>query len=178
MQNLSEQHEKKWALLKKWGLLILSAFSLLSFGYLIYLYVDIQKNKTKDFAQTKTRVLAETSIEYIDKIERYHDEHYYHIVYGSDTHGKDYIAFVPQNSEQTDIRTVSKEEMLTESMIKSKWEKTCQACQFIHLTPAIIEDEILWELTYTTQKEQYVFNYYTIDDGELYEQIKLFQRFK
>lgn len=177
MIDLSVQNIKKWSQIKKWLYLAILLFGLLLIGYLIYLYNHIQTNKTEDFVVTQERVFAETNIDHIDAIERYHDKQYYHIVYGTDAKEKEYIAFIPQTDEG-EIITISKDEMLSESTIKSNWKKSCQTCQFIRLTPAIIDDEILWELTYVTQADQYVFNYYTINDGQLYEQVKLLQMFK
>lgn len=53
-----------------------------------------------------------------------------------------------------------------------------QTCKLIRTTPALIDDELFWELTYINDTDKYVFDYYTIDNGQLHEQIKLLQMFK
>jgi len=151
--------------------------SLLIIGYLTYLYLDIQAEKTIDFSNTKERVLAETNITNIETIERYHEKEYYHIVYGFADDHTEYIVFVPQSGEY-DMTVVQVDDIINEEAIMAQWEKTCQACTFIRLTPALLEDEVLWEITYVNDTDKYIFEYYTINDGQLYEQIKLLKIFK
>lgn len=160
-----------------WVFLIILLLSLLVVGYLIYLYFDIQAEKSRDFVKTKERVLAETNITDIQTIERYHEQEYYHIVYGFAADGTEYIVFAPQTTEN-DLTVIRTDDIIDEHAILSKWKKTCETCKFIRLTPALIDDEILWELTYVNDTDKYIIEYYTINDGQLYEQITLLKIFK
>jgi len=146
-------------------------------SYLIYLYVYIQSEKTIDFEQTKQKVLSETLMTEIIDIKRFHGEQYYHIVFGTDELRNDYIAFVEQ-SDDADIIYVNTVDVFSEEYMIHQWEIDCESCQLVRIIPAIIDDNLLWEITYIDESEKYVMDYYSIDRGELHERIKLLQIFK
>lgn len=174
MKDISTQQSPRRSTIKRWTLLIIFLVCLLIVSYGAYLYVDIQSVKTKDFSKTRERIQAETNITHIDSIERYHDKQYFHIVFGTDEQTNEYIAFVPQADDE--ITVVQMNEILSEETITAQWERNCQTCEFIRIIPAMIDDDTLWEVTYVND-DQYIFDYYTMTEGTLHEQIKLLQMF-
>ncbi|HLS06934.1 MAG TPA: DUF5590 domain-containing protein [Bacillota bacterium] len=175
MKDISTQQTYRRLAIKRWIFLIIFLLCLLVVSYGAYLYVDIQAEKTKDFPKTRERIGAETNITHIDSIERYHDKQYFHIVFGKNEQTKEYIAFVPQAVDD-EITVIQTDEIINEETIINQWEQNCQACELIQIIPAMIDDDMLWEVTYVND-DQYVFNYYTMTEGTLHEQIKLLQMF-
>lgn len=161
---------------KKWMLLITTLLIILFIGLFAYLYVIIIQDKNKGFSQTETKVLEQTEIIHVTKIERFHDEKYYHVVHGENEKGEQMIAFVPQVADEA-ISTIHESEMITEEQLIEQWAKSCHQCKKIKATPALIENNPYWELTYYNEEDQYVISYYEVDSFELVEQLTLYQMF-
>lgn len=174
MNRTYEPSTPKWL---KWTLLIVCLLILLSLSYVAYLYIHIQQQKTKGFANAEQRVLTETDIVHIDQIKRFHSEKMYHIIFGSNQQGMDKVAYIPVAQDE-EIIVINKSDMITKETVYQRWLKSCDNCNFIQITPAIISDNLLWEITYIDDAEKYTFDYVSIYDGTLYEQLQLQQMFK
>lgn len=161
--NRTSRHPLKWVI---YGV---SSIILICLIVVIVLYSQVEKNKTAGFSETKTQVLAETDLTDIHTIERFHGEDAYHIVYGQTSEGDKQVVFVPFANEEKDILTMDQSEMITKDAIEKQWSEQCDHCQLIKTIPGIVDDDFVWELTYVDESNRYVFEYFSLSDGEPYE---------
>lgn len=175
MQKLYGQQHNRTPL-RKWIILIITLFVILLISLLAYLYVSIVQDKSKNFSQTETEVLEHTDIVHINKIERFHDEKYYHVVYGENESKEGLIAFVSQSTDD-DIVILNESDMIDEETLIGQWAKDCQNCKKVRTIPALIENEPYWEITFYDADDQYTISYYAIDSFELVEQLTLNRMF-
>lgn len=143
-------------------------------GYSIYLYQEIEESKQADFSSSIQRVLSETEIEQVDEVTRYHGTSYYHAVTGETINGETGIAFVPVN-EEAEITYFLMEELNEESSIIDQWRDSCTECSLISTNPALENDHPLWEIKYIDNQDRYVFEYRSMEDGSIYESVRLRQ---
>lgn len=162
---------------KTWTLLGVVLFAIASISYSIYLYQHIQKSKTEGFQDTEQRVLNETELIEIHDIQRFQSEKAYHIVYGSDQNGLDKLLFVPLTNGE-EIIIIDDENIMDKQFVEQAWGESCHHCKLIQITPAMIDDQPFWEITYIDNAQRYTFDYVSIYDGTLYEQLQLNQMFK
>jgi len=161
----------------KISLILLSIVVLVAGVIGIILYQKILDNKTHGFEETKNVILEQTSITEIVKVERYHGEKPYHIVYGKTEDGEERIIFYPLQGKKKNITSISMKDMLSRDEILSLWSSNCNNCQFVKITPGIISEDIVWELTYYDQNNRYSIDYLSIDDGTVYEQYRMRKMF-
>lgn len=143
----------------------------------VYLYQDTMKNKTTNFEQTKEVILEQTPITKVNKIELYHGDEAYHLVYGSDDKGEEQIIFYPLKGKEKDITTISVSEITPKEQIIQSWQKNCGDCELNKISPALIDDQLLWEISYYDENDRYVLNYLSIYDGSSYEEYKFERMF-
>ncbi len=164
-----------------WGIGILL---LVTVGYSLYLYFSIMQDKTDTFDQSENIAVEETPIEQVSTVYRYHGNVRYDIVAGVEPNGDEGFAFVPKQSKGSnedekavsmETSYVSKQNILTEEQMLSKWRQNCQACELEKITPAIDNQKPLWEFTYIDAQDRYVFDYYYMKNGKKYEQYGLKQ---
>lgn len=170
--NQTNRPTLKWIF---YGILIIL---FISFIFTIVFYSQIEKRKTTGFSETKSQVLDKTEVTTINKIERFHGEDAYHIVYGQTSDGHQVFVFVPISNESKDMLTVDQSEIIAKEKVKSIWAEQCDDCKIKKITPGIVEDDFVWELTYIDGKNRYVFDYVSLYDGDPYELLRFKQLFK
>lgn len=57
--------------------------------------------------------------------------------------------------------------------IINQWQKQCDQCKLVKVTPAMIDEKPLWEVTYWQGSDNYIMDYLSIYDGDRFEQIRL-----
>lgn len=62
------------------------------------------------------------------------------------------------------MTTIDKSEILTEEEIIERWQAECDSCELIKVTPALEENEALWEIAYNDMNDDYVLDYKSIYD--------------
>src|SRR5699024_12074658 len=107
------------------SLFILLSVMMICFIVVIFLYMKIKKNKKAGFSETKTQVLAETDLTEIDKVERFHGEDAYHIVYGQTSEGDKQVVFVPFTDDEKEMLTVDQADMINKEAIEAQWSEQC-----------------------------------------------------
>jgi uncharacterized protein YpmB len=162
-----------WA---KWTILALILIFIAIFIYLIVLYHDIQDSKTKGYSQAEQRVLQETDIVQIEETVRYQGDILYHVVTGKNDDGKNLIVFVPESNDE-EVVIVKQNDILPYDTVKANWENDCVNCELIHIVPAIIKNDALWEITYYDESDRYVIGYVSIFDGSTYEEFRFKKMF-
>ncbi|WP_377559121.1 DUF5590 domain-containing protein [Ornithinibacillus salinisoli] len=138
-------------------------------------------NKTEGFAETKEKVIDSTDIVEVNDIIRFHGNEYYHIVSGKTNKDIKQFVFVPitEDKEKKDeYIIIDQDDILSHDSIKRDWQNNCNDCNLIKIIPAIIEENPLWEITYTDDSNRYVMDYVSIYDGSQYEQLRLRKTFK
>lgn len=156
-------------------IILLLFISMLIYG--IFLYMDLNSNRTKGHEETKRELLKQTEITEITKIENFNGEAAYHVVYGKNEEGKGKIIFYPLEGNEKTLTTVDSTEVLSPSSMIDMWQTDCSACELVKITPALLDDEILWELVYYDEYDRYVFDYRSIYDGSRYEDIRYLRQF-
>ncbi|MFD1849509.1 DUF5590 domain-containing protein [Oceanobacillus bengalensis] len=164
----------RWLPISIWTVIIIIV-SCCIFG--IYLYQDIYDKKTMGFEETADTIINQTAIVDIDNIELFHGEDAYHIVYGTTADGEGRIIFYPLEGAEKDILSVSNSEIISKDEILQNWKSECSNCTFVKISPAVIKDNIYWEVTYHDNNARYVIDYMSIYDGSLDEQYRFERMF-
>lgn len=146
-------------------------------GYLIYFYNSIESNKSEGHDETIKYIYDMTDIVTIDKITSFQSNELFHIATGEDTKGEKVIVFLPLEDKEN-FTIVPLSETISEAKIIEKWDSFCVKCTSLTTNYAMIEGEPLWELTYDDGSNRYVFDYFSLDDGEQFEQLRLYQKYR
>ncbi|MCF3941616.1 cell wall elongation regulator TseB-like domain-containing protein [Oceanobacillus alkalisoli] len=165
---------------RKWLIFSMITFLLLfisMFIYGIFLYMDLNSERTEGHEATKRELLKQTEITEISKIENFNGEAAYHVVYGKSEEGNGKIIFYPLEGNEKTLTTVDSTEVLAPSSMIDRWQSDCRTCQLVKITPALLDEEILWELVYYDENDRYVFDYRSIYDGSDYEEIRYLRKF-
>lgn len=171
-QTHTKKHFLRWMI---YGLLIFMFICLIA-AYI--LYYQINQAKTAGFSDVKKQVLSETEIVEIDSIERFHGDDAYYIVYGKTSDDDKKIAFVPFVESEEVLQIIDQTDIISKDDMISNWRKNCDNCQLTKVVPGIVDDELIWEITYRDQSKRFVFEYVSIYDGTSHEKFRFTQLFK
>src|SRR5690625_2837761 len=160
---------------KKLIVFIVLLFILLLIIYFIYLYKFIEESKVINGDETERFVLRSTSLISVDKLYHFQVNELYHILMGNDEIENEMFVFVPlqENLSKEYILVFTSKDFLTKEQIENNWLQDCESCQLHQASPAMINKKPLWELTYTDHSNRYVIAYYSMEDGSIYEQLRL-----
>lgn len=150
---------------------------ILLFIFFIYLYLSIEKDKTVGYDETETYIYDKTEIVTIDAITSFQSEDLFHIVTGLDANQEKFIVFLPLD-EKANFTVIPFNETISEEEIIEKWQVSCEKCQSLMTNYAMIEEEPLWELTYIDESNRYVFDYFSLNDGDQFEQLRLYRKYR
>jgi len=162
----------------KWSILSLILLLIICFIYGIILYQNTQKSKTVGMADSKERILQDTEITKIDSIERFNGVNSYHIAFGENKDEEKKIAFIPLKTENEDVILIDESDIMSKELVENQWKEQCNQCKLIKITPGIVEDNELWELTYVDESNLYIIDYISMYDGTPYEQFRFTKMFK
>ncbi|HEY4602490.1 MAG TPA: DUF5590 domain-containing protein [Cerasibacillus sp.] len=162
----------------KWLVVLCSLLIIGIMVYSVYLYYTILKNKETDFLQSEEIILEQTNLTTIEKVERFHGDTFYHVITGLTRDGDIYFAYLPKKNskKKQKITLINHANILPKSQIKANWLKTCESCYYVSMTPGLIDERPVWEMTYKDGAGRYVFDYLSMYDGESVEQFR-FKRF-
>lgn len=170
-----------------WKKLFITCIILIVIGLFIYFYMmfrHIEHSKVEGFEETEEYILEETDMVAVDDLFTFQEEKLYHIAYTRDEQDKQWILFISANDDEDSkeensmqVVEIEQDDTLPPSKIESLWSKDCEQCELKGSTPAILDNEPLWELTYIDDKNRYVIEYRNLSDGEKYEQLKLNRKY-
>lgn len=160
-----------------WSLVIFIILFISSVIYAIFLYMDLNEKRTAGYSETTKEVLNQTSITKITNIETFNGEAAYHVVQGINKSGEEKLIFYPLEGKEKTLKRVDTKDIMSKQAIHKQWNADCNSCKLIKITPALIEEEVLWELTYYDKHNRYVFDYVSIYDGSPYEEIRYLRMF-
>src|SRR5690625_7399744 len=83
---------------------------------------------------------------------------------GETNEGDKQVAFVPLLNKEKELTVIEQQEIVSRESVKKQWYNECEDCDFIKITPGIIDDEPVWELTYVNEMDHYVIEYRSIYD--------------
>lgn len=189
-----KQQSLTWFSWKRLIIILVLVFLLLIAIYIFSISKQIKASKTDGFEQSTSMILEDTDIIEIDEMYAFQHDILYHIGYGKNKQKDKLIAFVPkttakkENQKDKDkqkkenstkeIITVKVSEIVSKKEIESKWNKECEQCMLKSSAPAMIDEVPLWELTYLDTNGRFVFEYIELEDGEIYEQLKMKRKYK
>ncbi|MFD1171731.1 DUF5590 domain-containing protein [Oceanobacillus picturae] len=162
----------------RWSLLLVGIVVVAIGIYAAFLYHDINENRTAGFETTKKQVLSATSVTDIEKVVTFNGAESYHVVFGQTDENDGRVVFYPLKGKEKTLTTIKEQEMISEEDMLRKWKSNCTDCEFIKIVPGIVDEEVLWEITYRDASDRYVLDYYAIEDGSQFEQYRLKQMFK
>jgi uncharacterized protein YpmB len=145
--------------------------------YGIFLYMDLNEKRTMGYEETKRELLNQTNLVEIFTIDNFNGEKAYHVVHGENESGEEKIIFYPLEGKEKRITTIDQSEIVPKEQMRGHWQQECINCQFVDITPALLDEEAFWELTYYDEKDRYVFDYRSIYDGSPYEEIRYLRKF-
>lgn len=172
--------QKKFTLNK--GIILIIAIIVITlitiFSYYLY---NIQKNHEIVFDESSKMIIKETDMVKITNMYVSQEESLYHIFTGETKTEEEVISSIRLRKDKDlspkNIKTHKSTDMVSEKAILNKWLDTCNQCEKVKIQPAIIDKELLWEITYTDGDDRYVFAYYLMKNGTKYEEVKLKRNF-
>ncbi|ASN05533.1 hypothetical protein CFK40_11180 [Virgibacillus necropolis] len=157
----------------KWAIIGLIVVLISCFIYLFFLYSGIQESRTINYQDSKEKVLSKTNVSQIETITEYNGEHQFHVISGTSKSGENKIVFIPLSKKNNELTVIEESEIITRQQIKDQWKQQCQNCELIDITPAMENNEPLWEVTYIDGSDRYIFDYLSIYDGARMQQYRL-----
>ena len=145
--------------------------------YTLFLYYDVRHDKFTGLNDAEERVAGDTKMTTIDTVYRFHGEDAYYVMFGETNEGDKQVAFVPLLNKEKELTVIEQQEIVSRESVKKQWYNECEDCDFIKITPGIIDDEPVWELTYVNEMDHYVIEYRSIYDGSTTEHVKVKQMF-
>lgn len=164
---------KRWV---KWIFIFVIVALFIVLMYFVFLYNQIMSTKTSGYTETEKRISAETEITEIEQITSFHEKNSFHVVMGK-TNETEKVAFVPSKNDEP-IEVIDKNNIISKNAIKDQWKNECKECDLIKIVPGMINDQPVWEVTYTDNYDRYVFDYLSIHNGVRYEQFRFSTMFK
>lgn len=171
------QLKKEKPHLLKWGVLISGLIFILLLLSVIYLYVNVMQEKSTGFNQAKQTALDETELVEVEDVQRFHGDEAYFVVSGHDTNDQPLFVFVPFE-EESSIMTVDQPQTYTKEKVENDWKENCPTCSLTAITPGIIEETAVWEINYRPNKDTQIYEYITMEDRDLLEQLRFKKHFK
>lgn len=174
-------NKRNVSLYKKLFVIILIIVVVIIAIFSYYLY-KIDQNHLQKFDKTSNKVIQETELSDIKEKYYFQENEFYHIFKGESDSQEEMFASVhfPEEAkkiESDNIKTYKSEDLVSEETILNEWEQTCNQCEFVKIQPAIIDNELLWEIKYNDADNRYVFDYYLMSDGTDFESFRLRRNF-
>lgn len=167
-----------WLNWKRVLILLMLLVLLVGALYAFFFYRHIQDARTDYFEETEAFVKEETSITAVDEIFHFQEAESYYIVYGKDDKGKKWVLFNPgKNKDPEKTMRFPEADMLSEKEIEKEWQADCASCTLKNAVPAMIKEEPLWELTYMDEKNRYILEYRSMEDGSTFEKLTLQRKY-
>lgn len=148
-----------------------------SIFYSLFLYYDVRHDKFAGLSEAKKRIAADTTMTDIDTIYRFHGNDAYYVMFGETNEGDKQVAFVPFSTKDKEITVINQDKIISKESVQKQWYNECNHCELMKITPGMIDDDPVWELTYVNEAEQYVIEYVSIYDGSTTEHVKLKKMF-
>lgn len=155
-------------------LIVILVSSLFAVGYSMYLYRVVMDDKESGMATAETSAIENSSLSEVKAIERYHGSDLYFSIEGITDKGEEAIVFVSgSNKEPAEVTTFLLKDLLSKDEMISSWRQQCNACSLIDYNWAIENKTPLLEVTYISENNRYVMEYFALEDGTTYQRLPL-----
>ena|SRR5699024_7316390 len=161
-------------------LLIVLLFCLIAvIIYASTFYRYINQSKTEGFPEAEAFVLENSDITEITNIAYFQAEEGYFTLQGQDNQEKQFYAFLKDNKKlsKKQLYIVPFSDVLSVNELEADLSEQCANCTLIQSTPAMIDKQPLWELTYTDDANRYVIEYKYLENGKTFEKLRLTQNY-
>lgn len=159
------------------GIITLILFALF---YFVSLYFTIEKNKTKAYSDVQKIAREKAKMTTIHKIERFHGDEAYYVVFGQNNENNEIITFIPFDQEKDnlnmELQVIEQKEVYPKEKIIDQWKNNCMDCKLIKIVPGQLNERLVREVTYIDDTDRYVFEYLSLYDGKTYEKLR-FKKF-
>ena|SRR5690625_1473150 len=145
--------------------------------YGIYLYRYIESSRVDGLEVTKTDMIQSGQLADVTELYHFQDKEAYHILIGIDKNQKEKILFVPLDQDK-EVTSLDTDDLLSKEQVKQNIVNDCQLCNITSITPAMVDNKPLWEITYFDEKDRYVIDYLSMDDGSRFEQLRMYRKYK
>lgn len=153
-------------------IILLAILAIITFILIVFVYFDHSKIDNKD--EVIEFVKQSSEIKQVTDVDYFADKETYDIIYGKDENDKKYFAINPaDNRDKEKLTVIKQEDVLSKENIEQKWQSDCKGCTLKKSGLAMLDDEVLWELTYLDQEEKYFIEYFSLEDGSTYEEFRL-----
>lgn len=152
----------------KWCLLILSMVLILGLAFSIWMYINVNQDRTTGHAEAIDLAEQQTDLTNFESVTTYYGENKIHIVQGSIGKVDGRLVFIDLE-ENAVLDEIPTESVLPTNQMRSQWKDTCANCQFKDIQYGYEENEPVYELTYIDDQNRYVLDYFTLE-GEAFDQ--------
>lgn len=130
----------------------------------VKLYMGIMNTPWQTEQAAKQTALSETEMTEVERIEHFHGEESYAVVFGKNAQGESMMVWV--GNDDVIVRLVK--EGISRNILKGNLIKE-NIGEIIHILPGVKEEELVWEVFYKKKEqdhERYYYDYYRFEDGE------------
>lgn len=153
-------------------IVLLAILAITTFILIVFVYFDHSRIDNKD--EVIEFVKKSSEIKQVTDVDYFADEETYDIIYGKDENDKKYFAINPtDNRDKEKLIILKQDDVLSKENIEQKWQSDCKECTLKKSGLAMLDDEVLWELTYLDKEENYIIEYFSLEDGSTYEEFRL-----
>ncbi|UOQ42739.1 DUF5590 domain-containing protein [Halobacillus salinarum] len=158
----------------KWFIGTLVVLILLFGCFFIWMYVQIEQDRTSQFDQAKKIAVEKTDLTKVEEISRYNGASTVHIVRGQTNSSTKLTVFLDVKDKKI-VKILPEDSIISLSQMKQKWASSCNACQLKDIQLGYEESKPVYEITYIDNKDRYVLDYY-LPDGNKFQQRFAFKR--
>ncbi|UOQ85852.1 cell wall elongation regulator TseB-like domain-containing protein [Gracilibacillus salinarum] len=155
----------------KWWLIValIVIVALIAIYYFVSLYQDVIESKTNQFDEVRQYTLANTSLDQIHSMERYHGDQLYYVLEGEDDQQQDTLAYVFQTEDgQWDNHLYNEESFYSEKELLTEWRDRCNECEYLGSTFGIDEEMPILEIKYMDTSDRLVYEHVLLEDKTHY----------
>lgn len=152
----------------KWGGGILAGLVLLFLIFFIWMYTQINQDRTSGHDEAADLAVQETNLSSVEQIETYNGETEVFVVKGKASDGETSLVFINE-AVDTVLTDVKQAEILSQEQLISRWSSSCSDCRFKDISYGYEEEQPVYELVYIDEQGRYVLDYFTLS-GESFDQ--------
>lgn len=148
--------------------------------YILQSYRTIVASKLPNEEKVEKLIQQETNIIDIDDVTEFQEIDTIYIATGKNEKKEPLIAFIKEKSEDSKqyIKQYKQEELQSAEELVKEWKSECTSCILKKTNYAMIDKNPLLEITYEDEHKRYVFVYYSLEDGSVFEQMKLNRKYQ
>jgi uncharacterized protein YpmB len=129
-------------------------------------YLSVQNKYWNDTTAAVELAYEKSIMTKATKVESFHGDESFHIIFGEDKIGQQLIAWV---SEQEEVHTEMVDEAYKEAQLREDMKAKEPDAELLRVLPGKMGDQLVWEVFYKKQEaasgERYYYDYYQFNTG-------------